>query len=67
MEKRIYNFSAGPAVLPEEVLLEAQKELSGIPGFVREKIKRNTEKFASNKNLTTITLEVMYAAKEALV
>ena len=27
MEKRIYNFSAGPAVLPEEVLLEAQKDL----------------------------------------
>ncbi|PID59772.1 MAG: 3-phosphoserine/phosphohydroxythreonine aminotransferase [Ignavibacteriae bacterium] len=27
MKKRIYNFSAGPAVLPESVLLEAQKEL----------------------------------------
>ncbi|MBN1299990.1 MAG: 3-phosphoserine/phosphohydroxythreonine transaminase [Melioribacteraceae bacterium] len=27
MSKRIYNFSAGPAVLPEEVLLEAQKDL----------------------------------------
>lgn len=27
MEKRIYNFSAGPAILPEEVLLEAQKDL----------------------------------------
>jgi len=26
MKKRIFNFSAGPAVLPEEVLLEAQKE-----------------------------------------
>jgi len=32
MEKRIYNFSAGPAVLPEEVLLEAQKELFTLPG-----------------------------------
>ncbi len=32
MEKRIYNFSAGPAVLPEEVLLEAQKELYCLPG-----------------------------------
>ena len=32
MEKRIYNFSAGPAVLPEEVLLEAQKELFALPG-----------------------------------
>jgi phosphoserine aminotransferase len=32
MEKRIYNFSAGPAILPEEVLLEAQKELFALPG-----------------------------------
>jgi phosphoserine aminotransferase len=32
MEKRIYNFSAGPAILPEEVLLEAQKELLALPG-----------------------------------
>ena len=26
MKKRIFNFSAGPAIMPEEVLLEAQKE-----------------------------------------
>lgn len=32
MEKRIYNFSAGPAVLPEEVLLQAQKDLFTLPG-----------------------------------
>ncbi|MEJ5262598.1 MAG: 3-phosphoserine/phosphohydroxythreonine transaminase [Ignavibacterium sp.] len=32
MENRIYNFSAGPAVLPEEVLLEAQKDLFALPG-----------------------------------
>ncbi len=32
MEKRIYNFNAGPAVLPEEVLLEAQKELYSYKG-----------------------------------
>lgn len=32
MEKRIYNFSAGPAILPEDVLLEAQKELFALPG-----------------------------------
>lgn len=32
MEKRIYNFSAGPAVLPEEVLKEAQKDLFMLPG-----------------------------------
>ncbi len=32
MEKRIYNFSAGPAILPEEVLLEAQKDLFSYKG-----------------------------------
>jgi len=32
MEKRVYNFSAGPAVLPEEVLLEAQQNLFSYKG-----------------------------------
>jgi light-independent protochlorophyllide reductase subunit B len=40
-------------------------ELNKIPGFVRGKIKRNTEKFAREHNITKITIEVMYAAKEA--
>jgi light-independent protochlorophyllide reductase subunit B len=40
-------------------------ELNKIPGFVRGKIKRNTEKFAREKGFTEITIEVMYAAKEA--
>ena len=30
--KRIYNFSAGPAVLPVEVLEEAQRDLVALPG-----------------------------------
>ena len=29
---RIYNFSAGPAVLPLEVLEEAQRDLVALPG-----------------------------------
>ncbi|MCF8243228.1 MAG: 3-phosphoserine/phosphohydroxythreonine transaminase [Melioribacteraceae bacterium] len=32
MEKRVYNFSAGPAVLPEEVLKEAQENFYSYPG-----------------------------------
>ncbi len=32
MEKRVYNFSAGPAIMPEEVLLEAQKEFYSYKG-----------------------------------
>lgn len=45
---------------------DALGELQRIPGFVRGKIKRNTEKFAREQNLTEITLEVMFAAKEAV-
>jgi phosphoserine aminotransferase len=32
MTERIFNFSAGPAVLPEEVLREAQQNLLALPG-----------------------------------
>ena len=32
MQKRVYNFSAGPAVLPEEVIKEAQENLFALPG-----------------------------------
>ncbi|MBF2003112.1 MAG: ferredoxin:protochlorophyllide reductase (ATP-dependent) subunit B [Synechococcales cyanobacterium M58_A2018_015] len=45
---------------------EATAELNKIPGFVRGKVKRNTEKFARERGFNEITLEVMYAAKEAV-
>ena len=32
MEKRVYNFSPGPAVLPLPVLEEAQRNLVALPG-----------------------------------
>lgn len=41
-------------------------ELNKIPGFVRGKVKRNTEKYARQKGLNLITIEVMFAAKEAV-
>nr|AYJ22308.1 protochlorophyllide reductase subunit B [Avrainvillea sp. HV04061] len=41
-------------------------ELNKIPGFVRNRIKRNTEKYARDNNIKEINVEVMYAAKEAL-
>ncbi|MDX2242968.1 MAG: ferredoxin:protochlorophyllide reductase (ATP-dependent) subunit B [Leptolyngbyaceae cyanobacterium bins.302] len=41
-------------------------ELNRIPGFVRGKVKRNTEKFARDRNIDVITAEVLYAAKEAV-
>jgi light-independent protochlorophyllide reductase subunit B len=45
---------------------DAEKELLKVPGFVRNKIKQNTENFVKNKNLNIVTLELMYAAKEQL-
>nr|AWI68409.1 protochlorophyllide reductase subunit B [Pediastrum duplex] len=45
---------------------EALKELSGVPGFVRGKVKKNVEKFALENNHSFITLEIMFAAKEAV-
>ncbi len=33
MTKRIYNFSAGPAVLPTEVLEQAQREMLSLNGI----------------------------------
>ena len=45
---------------------DGQAELNKIPGFVRGKVKRNTEKFARERQITEITAEVLYAAKEAV-
>ncbi|NEQ97998.1 MAG: ferredoxin:protochlorophyllide reductase (ATP-dependent) subunit B [Cyanothece sp. SIO2G6] len=41
-------------------------ELNRIPGFVRGKVKRNTEKFARERGFGEISAEVLYAAKEAV-
>lgn len=41
-------------------------ELNKIPGFVRGKVKRNTEKFARERGFSDISAEVLYAAKEAV-
>jgi len=45
--------------------VEAMSELNKIPGFVRGKVKRNTEKFARQNNIMNISIDVMYAAKES--
>ena len=44
---------------------EALQELSKIPGFVRGRVRKNTEKFAEEKGLKEVTVSVMYKAKEA--
>ncbi|MGA1626491.1 MAG: ferredoxin:protochlorophyllide reductase (ATP-dependent) subunit B, partial [Prochlorothrix sp.] len=45
---------------------DGMAELNKIPGFVRGKVKRNTEKFAREQGIQDITAEVLYAAKEAV-
>jgi len=42
---------------------EAEKELGKIPFFVRGKARRNTERYAADNGLETITVETLYDAK----
>ena len=42
---------------------KAEKELKKIPFFVRGKARRNTESFATERGLATITIETLYDAK----
>ena len=42
---------------------DAEQELKKIPFFVRGKARRNTEAFAAERGLTTITIETLYDAK----
>jgi len=42
---------------------DAERELRKIPFFVRGKARRNTERFAADTGLATITVETLYDAK----
>jgi hypothetical protein len=42
---------------------EAERELKKIPFFVRGKARRNTESFATERGIQTITVETLYDAK----
>jgi len=42
---------------------EAERELKKIPFFVRGKARRNTEAYAAERGITTISLETLYDAK----
>jgi light-independent protochlorophyllide reductase subunit B len=43
--------------------VEAEQELRKIPFFVRGKARRNTEKYASEQRIATISLKTLYDAK----
>ena len=53
----------GSASAPTSWAPEAQKELQKIPFFVRGKARRNTERYASERGVATITVETLYDAK----
>jgi len=58
--------TAAPAEAAESVVgwdSAAELELRKIPFFVRGKARRNTERFALERGLPTITLETLYDAK----
>jgi light-independent protochlorophyllide reductase subunit B len=42
---------------------DAEKELHKIPFFVRGKARRNTERYARDRGVATITVETLYDAK----
>jgi light-independent protochlorophyllide reductase subunit B len=58
-----------PVAVPDNVIAiaswapEAQKELQKIPFFVRGKARRNTERFAAERGVATITVDTLYDAK----
>ncbi len=52
-----------PASVTASWSAEAEQELHKIPFFVRGKARRNTERFAQERNLALITLETLYDAK----
>ncbi|MBK1716554.1 ferredoxin:protochlorophyllide reductase (ATP-dependent) subunit B [Thiocystis violacea] len=61
---------SGPAessVATDETVMawapEAEQELKKIPFFVRGKARRNTERFAGERGIQTITVETLYDAK----
>ena len=41
----------------------AERELRKIPFFVRGKARRNTERYAQDRGVATITVDTLYEAK----
>jgi light-independent protochlorophyllide reductase subunit B len=60
--------AAAPAAVSSEPIIahwasDAERELHKIPFFVRGKARRNTERFARERGVATITVETLYDAK----
>ena len=66
----VHGDPAAPAAVAEAVAAtdvawapDAERELRRIPFFVRGKARRNTETFARERGLATVTIEALYEAK----
>jgi light-independent protochlorophyllide reductase subunit B len=57
------SMSAAATATEPHWAADAEKELQKIPFFVRGKARRNTERFAAERSLTTITVDTIYDAK----
>jgi light-independent protochlorophyllide reductase subunit B len=55
--------ATGTASAPVGWAPDAERELHKIPFFVRGKARRNTERYASERGMPTITVETLYDAK----
>jgi light-independent protochlorophyllide reductase subunit B len=55
--------SASQAAPAPQWAADATRELQKIPFFVRGKARRNTERFAAERGLATITVDTLYDAK----
>jgi light-independent protochlorophyllide reductase subunit B len=62
-EPRPTTPTAIPAVVEARWSRDAENELRKIPFFVRAKARRNTERYAVERGLSTISLETLYEAK----
>ena len=54
---------ADPVAVVARWSADAERELGKIPFFVRGKAKRNTERYATDRGVPTITVETLYDAK----
>jgi len=57
------SVAPGGSPAPPVWAADAERELNKIPFFVRGKARRNTERYATERGLATITIETLYDAK----
>jgi light-independent protochlorophyllide reductase subunit B len=55
--------AAEPDAAPLQWSSDGERELRKIPFFVRAKARRNTERYAQERGVRTITVETLYEAK----